>query len=359
MGAFISKLFGTPSNQNNGNTLENTIIEISTSNSMDNIDYSDHDTIATNEYIDSDDDTIDNNVNINSNNENISLVEVSDNEEIKEESSVDSNNAVVSENNENAIFTVSNEKKALVIGINYNEDQFKGDDLNGCVNDMTNLLPFLRTKCHFLNEDIKTLCNSEASRENIENELTNLVVFSHQNPGSEIWLSYSGHGSNVTSLTEEDSKSEVICPSDYATNGIITDSWIQNNFVQGLEKTTKVFVLMDCCNSGSNLNLPYRYKLGDVMSNDSSYTVDELINLCNIIKISGCEDDQTSADYFDRKDNEFQGALTNGFLHFPNGGDNRITHFYNNVLSYLIYRGFTQRPVLSFSNAKMLNSELF
>ena len=42
MGAFISKLFGTPSNQNNGNTLENTIIEISTSNSMDNIDYSDH-----------------------------------------------------------------------------------------------------------------------------------------------------------------------------------------------------------------------------------------------------------------------------------------------------------------------------
>ena len=270
----------------------------------------------------------------------------------------DVDNILLEENDDNAIFTLSNEKKALVIGINYNEDQFKGNDLNGCVNDMNNLVSFLHTKCFFLKEDVKTLCNSEASRENIENELTKLVVFSHQNPGSEIWLSYSGHGSNVTSLTEEDSKSEVICPSDYASNGIITDSWIQHNFVQGLEKTTKVFVLMDCCNSGSNLNLPYRYQYDDVTSNDSSYTIDELVNLCNIVKISGCEDDQTSADYFERKDNEFQGALTNGFLHSPNGSDKDIIHFYNNILSYLISRGFTQRPVLSFSNGKLLNSQL-
>ena len=303
--------------------------------------------------------------------------------EIQEESSLDTVTAVGSDNeiesisditdednillvedeeeeqNTDAIFTLSNEKKALVIGINYITDQFDNNDLNGCVNDMNNITSFLRDKCVFLTDDITTLCNSEASRENIENELTNLVVFSHQNPGSEIWLSYSGHGSNMNSYTEEDSKSEVICPSDYATNGIITDSWIQTNFVQGLEKTTKVFVLMDCCNSGSNLNLPYRYKFGDIMSNDSSYTVDELVNLCNIVKISGCEDDQTSADYFERKDNEFQGALTNGFLHSPNGGDKDIIHFYNNILSYLISRGFTQRPVLSFSNGKMMNSKLF
>jgi metacaspase-1 len=283
-------------------------------------------------------------------------IEFDEEETISDITDVD--NILLEENDDNAIFTLSNEKKALVIGINYNEDQFKGNDLNGCVNDMNNLVSFLHTKCFFLKEDVQTLCNSEASRKNIENELTKLVVFSHQNPGSEIWLSYSGHGSNVTSLTEEDSKSEVICPSDYASNGIITDSWIQHNFVQGLEKTTKVFVLMDCCNSGSNLNLPYRYQYADVTSNDSSYTVDELVNLCNIVKISGCEDDQTSADYFERKDNEFQGALTNGFLHSPNGSDKDIIHFYNNILSYLISRGFTQRPVLSFSNGKLLNSRL-
>ena len=235
----------------------------------------------------------------------------------------------------------------------------KEDDLQGCVNDMNNIKEVLQGRCCFMEEDITTLKNSDATRENIEEELLNLVIFSHKNPGSEIWLSYSGHGSNVTSFREEDLKSEVICPSDYATSGVITDRWLQENFVEGLEKTSKVFVLMDCCNSGSNLNLPYRYKGGDIIENDTSYTIDDLENLCNIVKISGCEDDQTSADYYERKENEFQGALTNGFIHFHDDKDKSILHFYNNILAYLTFRGFTQRPVLTFSNTNMLKSKLY
>jgi hypothetical protein len=260
------------------------------------------------------------------------------------------------------IYTFTNEKKALLIGINYSDDNYVEDDLNGCVNDMNNLKDFLTKRCHFLDEDIKTLCNGEASNKNIKDEIEDLVVFSYENPGSEIWLSYSGHGSSITSFTEEDFKSEVICPSDYAINGMITDEWIQEHFVKALEKTTKVFVLMDCCNSGSNLNLPYRFKSGETIVQDSSYTQEELSNLCNIIKISGCEDDQTSADYFERTENEFQGALTNGFLYFSekiNSNHNNVTFFYNNVLSYLTYRGFTQRPVLSFTKPELLESKLF
>jgi hypothetical protein len=266
---------------------------------------------------------------------------------------------VVEQNN--AMFTISNDKRALVIGINYNEDEFKGDDLQGCVNDMNNIKDVLRDKCYFLKDDVMTLNNSDATRKNIEEELLNLVVYSHQNPGSEIWLSYSGHGSNINTLMEDDLKSEVICPSDYATCGVITDKWIQENFVQCLEKTTKMFVLMDCCNSGSNLNLPYRYKWGDIVSNDSSYTIDELENLCNIVKISGCEDNQTSADYYESKDNEFQGALTNGFINFHDDDDENksILHFYNNILAYLTVRGFTQTPVLTFSKTNMFNRNLY
>ena len=259
----------------------------------------------------------------------------------------------------NTIYTVSGEKRALIIGINYNEDQIKEDDLQGCVNDMNNIKEVLQKRCYFMEEDITTLKNSEATWENIEDEILNLVIFSHKNPGSEIWLSYSGHGSNVTSFREEDLKSEVICPSDYATRGVITDRWLQENFVEGLEKTSKVFVLMDCCNSGSNLNLPYRYKGRDIIENDTSYTIDDLENLCNIVKISGCEDDQTSADYYERKENEFQGALTNGFIHFHDDKDKSILHFYNNILAYLTFRGFTQRPVLTFSNTNMLKSKLY
>ena len=260
-----------------------------------------------------------------------------------------------------SIFSSSGKKRALVIGINYNEDEYKDDDLNGCVNDMNNLSQFLKKKCYFLEDDICILENSDATRENIQEALLDLVVFSCNNPGSEIWLSYSGHGSNVFSFEEDDMKSEVICPSDYATKGVISDEWIQDRFVMGLEKSTKVFALMDCCNSGSNLNLPYRYKELSTVNHDankhSSYILSDLENICNIIKISGCEDDQTSADYYERSANEFQGALTNAFINFQNT-DTDILCYYQNMMSYLKNRGFTQKPVLSFTKVGLMKNEI-
>jgi len=338
MGGFISRLIEFCLKPDHiDDDVSNSFVPLENLPSEDSLIISDDDTFGTDiplDDLDNDDDD-----------EPISLVETSEEEDTNE-----------------FIYSYTNEKQGLLIGINYNEDDFKNDDLNGCVNDMNNLKSFLINKCHFFDGDITTLCNGEATRENIEDELSKLVVFSHENPGSEIWLSYSGHGSNITSFTEDDLKSEVICPCDYSTNGIITDEWIQDNFVKGLEKTTKVFVLMDCCNSGSNLNLPYRLKLGEVSTQDTNYTKEEIDNLCYIVKISGCEDDQTSADYFERSENEFQGALTNGFLYFSNKvntNHNNITFFYNNVVSYLTYRGFTQHPVLSFSKSELLDSKLF
>ena len=40
-------------------------------------------------------------------------------------------------------FCKDKKKRALLIGINYDEDQYKDDDLNGCVNDLNNLKKFL------------------------------------------------------------------------------------------------------------------------------------------------------------------------------------------------------------------------
>lgn len=343
MGGLLTKLFFS-SNHNNNSNSENIITEISDSifvdEDDDRYDYND-----SNEHVNSyeDDDTIGS---IDSDHENIVLIGSSDDDDDDEMDDV--------------IFSYSNEKKALLIGINYNENTIEGDELNGCVNDTNNLYKFLQQRCNFLKSDITTLKNSEATRYNIEEELMELVSFSHENPGSEIWLSYSGHGSNMDSLKEEDLKCEVICPSDYAKNGVISDYWLLD-IVQGFEKSTKLFVLMDCCNSGSNMNLPYRLKDSNVEVNDISYNKNEIDNLCNIIKISGCEDDQTSADYYERNANEFQGALTNAFLHFSGDVDknNNIHYFYHNILKYLSSRGFTQRPVLSFSKPELIHSKLF
>ena len=122
----------------------------------------------------------------------------------------------------NKTYFSSAKKKALLIGINYNEDHYKDDDLNGCVNDLNNLKEFLKD-LDFKREDIVTLTNGEATKERIQDEILNLSSFSHENPGSNIWLSYSGHGAQIDTLFNSEVKCEIICPSDYMYNGVIKD----------------------------------------------------------------------------------------------------------------------------------------
>lgn len=245
------------------------------------------------------------------------------------------------------MFSKNSNKQGLLIGINYISNESKNDDLHGCVNDMNNLCEFLENECHFFKEQFIVLENKDASYDNIKKEIEYLVYYSNKFPGSELWFSYSGHGTSQYSFFEKDNRSEVICPSDYQTAGLISDVWLQDNFIRKLHKDTKLFVLMDCCNSGSNMNLPYCLENGMEAKRDYDYDANEL---CTIVKISGCRDDQTSADYYDNIDKEFQGALTNEFLKL----DYRSSMATNiqTIVRNLTYRGFTQRPVLSFSNEK-------
>jgi hypothetical protein len=254
------------------------------------------------------------------------------------------------ETNNNCIFTQNSNKLALLIGINYIKNNKANDDLNGCVNDVYNLQKMLKNQCHFYDDNIKTLLNGEATKNNIIHEIERLVYFSHTYYNSEIWFSYSGHGGGKFSLNEEDFQSEFICPSDYSKNGLINDEWIKLNFINKLHPSTKCFVLMDCCNSGSNMNLPYSY-------NDSNRAVcDE--TLCKIIKISGSKDDQTSADYFDRESSSYQGALTNSFLKTNYLHEDILTH-YLETKSILQENKFTQVPELSYSDSKLVRYTLY
>jgi hypothetical protein len=258
-----------------------------------------------------------------------SLNEVPDNEYVK-----------------NRIFTnINHRKRGLVIGINYVTNKEENDNLNGCTNDLKNIKSFLKEKCFFSRGQVTCLENEQATRKNIENELKKLISYSKNYPGSELWFSYSGHGTSKHSFFEKDNKSEVICPSDYQTKGLIDDMWLQKQFISCLHPKTKLFVLMDCCNSGSNMNLPYCIK-NDNIEEKREYNYD-LTNICSVVKLSGCRDDETSIDYFDYTDYEYQGALTNSFLntdHYKSLSSN-IVDFKKNMKE----KGFTQSPVLSFS----------
>ena len=234
-------------------------------------------------------------------------------------------------------------KKALVIGINYISNNKNNDDLQGCVNDANNIKYFLNKRCFFSKDQITSLMNEKASKRNIVKELNNIIDYSINNKYSEIWLSYSGHGTQKHSFFEKDNKSEVICPSDYKKSGYISDSFLQKEFVEKLDSTTKIFILTDCCNSGSNFNLPYHYENGSDIMREHNYKT----KLCTIIKLSGCQDDQTSMDYFDFSEQEYQGALTNVFLkqnHYKSIFDNIIP-----INSSLKKQNFEQLPVISYT----------
>lgn len=211
-------------------------------------------------------------------------------------------------------------KKGLLIGINYTGTS---SELNGCINDQENLCKFLVKGNYMSNSDL-TLMNDHCSgklyptRRNMLDQFNELVDFANRHQGEEVFLflAYSGHGSYLRDRSgdELDKRDEVLCPIDYNKNGFITDDLIKAKLVDKLHKGVKLMVLMDCCHSGTIIDLKYNYSVDRI----STYTVfgDMKQNDCEVVMISGCKDDQTSADAYIRDgiSYEYQGAMTASFL---------------------------------------------
>lgn len=208
-----------------------------------------------------------------------------------------------------AIITTQSKKYAVLIGINYTGTN---SQLNGCINDVYNLRTFLIDKCGFLNENIMIICDDGLStmptKQNIINGFNVLVNKALTEQYTELWLSYSGHGSYLydTNGDENDGCDEVLCPLDYETNGMISDDFIYINLVSKLPETATLFALSDSCHSGSVFDLPYVFNTSLVNNNNNTN------HKANVISISGCKDSQTSDDAY--IGGKFQGAMTWSFL---------------------------------------------
>ena len=208
-------------------------------------------------------------------------------------------------------------KFALLIGINYYNTNYQ---LSGCINDVIMMRKYLMEKRGYLNENILVLRDdsltfSKPTRVNIINELNKLIGKANQNNSSEIFFHYSGHGtfSPDRNGDEADRKDEYICPSDLKC---ISDDEIRI-MLEKLNNNTKMYSIMDCCHSGTNMDLPYLFtqingKLVLIQDNSKKY-----INLLNknIISISGCRDDQYSADVYNvyqvMQNNDINYSITN------------------------------------------------
>lgn len=243
-------------------------------------------------------------------------------------------------------------KYALLIGANYYN--IPNVQLRGCIDDINSMKTLLINHFGYDQNNITMLHddtddpNVIPTRANMINALNNIVQQSAN--ASEIWIHYSGHGSqivrNVNSLAF--GVDSCIVPTDFASKGVIVDDELFRMFSKSKCNTV---ILMDSCHSGSVCELPYstEYLYGNVFKQIRTNRVN--MDNKNIFLLSGCKDWQTSADIDDDSDGQFEGAFTEGFLQCmaTNNYNVSIKKLYQDICNWIKSRGLVQKPMLSSS----------
>jgi hypothetical protein len=242
-------------------------------------------------------------------------------------------------------------KNALLIGINYINTP---SQLYGCINDTSNIKDFLQNKFNYNIFNILTdYTNKIPNKINIINEFTNLLV--NANTGDNIFFLYSGHGTCTLDLNNDeiDGIDEMIVPVDATDmNSCILDDEINNIIMKYLKVGVKLFMLFDSCFSGTVVDLKYNY-----LTNDTDIvTINSKVQDTQgqVIMISGCRDNQTSADayvnYFNSNINS--GAMTYSFLQTIQqlGINISLKTLIENMRQILKDNEFSQIPQISSGN---------
>lgn len=250
--------------------------------------------------------------------------------------------------------------KAFLVGIN----RYPGAPLAGCVNDVMDMADFLVKNCRFNSTNIRLLTDSRATTANILARLEWLV--SDLKAGDRILFHYSGHGAQVPTRSDKgevDGLDEAICPVDFnwEKSRMIRDDQFNQIFSRIPAGVTAVWI-SDSCHSGDlsrsiggpgglkakTLPMPedIQWRLRALEENKVPPKVSSVkTGALPIALISGCQDNQTSADAkFRRRPN---GALTYMLLQalhaYPNMPLNQLIE---KVRASLRGAGFSQNPQL-------------
>ncbi|HQJ40370.1 MAG TPA: caspase family protein, partial [Exilispira sp.] len=121
-------------------------------------------------------------------------------------------------------------KKALLVGIN--KYKIPGCDLNGCVNDVTNLRDILLKYFGFEVSDIRVLTDERATKKSILDGLSYLTKSAKKD--DILVFQFSGHGSQIVDKNGDELKDnldEILCPYDMDWEGTyIVDDELNNLF---------------------------------------------------------------------------------------------------------------------------------
>lgn len=245
--------------------------------------------------------------------------------------------------------------RALLIGCNY----FGTDaELAGCINDVRNVRELLIDVFHWWsdNDSMRILVDDGSgydypTRQSILSALQWLVK--DAKAGDSLFLSYSGHGAQEVDPNgfEEDGMNETILPCDFEEAGMISDDVLTEILIQNLPEGVKFTSIMDCCHSGTGLDLAWTHEQarGQWREDTNPFHV-----AADVQMISGCTDEQTSADGAQDLYGRRSGALTTAFCdvvrsYYLTGIP--YARLLEEMQAHIYSNGFEQNPQLTSSQA--------
>jgi metacaspase-1 len=261
-------------------------------------------------------------------------------------------------------------RRALLVGINdYVGD---GNDLKGCVNDITNMRNILKDFMGFTNDDIRVLLDARATKQAIMDRLDWMVKTAKA--GDYMVFQFSGHGSQVRDRNGDELKDqmdEILCPADLSWDGgYILDDDLGDMF-QRIPEGCLLEVFLDCCHSGDgtrSFRNPYKSRYlkppldialrceGDEKKLPVNRFQSRDRSTIRHILWAGCRSDQTSADA--QIGDSYNGAFTYYFCKHFRDTQGRVTrsNLIEKVCTSLNYNGYSQVPQLECEDSRLLNN---
>ena len=254
--------------------------------------------------------------------------------------------------------------RALLVGVN--KYKLPGSDLQGCVNDVTNVRDILLKFFSFTVEDIRLIVDERATKQGIVDRLAWLVEGAKA--GDRLLFHFSGHGSQIRDRDGDELKDhmdEILCPHDMDWDGtFIVDDELKKVF-SGIPKGVVLEVVLDSCHSGTGTrelfaierlppDLSFKPRFlpppADILARaDEDLHVRKMLraaNPMNHVLFSACRDNQTSADA--SIGGHYNGAFTYYLCkHFRDaGGVLTRAELLSRVRASLKFNGFNQVPQL-------------
>jgi hypothetical protein len=156
-------------------------------------------------------------------------------------------------------------KKSLLIGINYTGSSHA---LRGCHSDVDNMAEFLSYRGYENTHKSRVILTDRPevpydspffpTGHNVLAAMDWLV----SEPGCTLFLHYSGHGGQIQDVDGNRATGidDTIVPVDFETRGQISSTILHEHLVTRMAPDCTLFIIMDCCHSGSAVELPFVYR---------------------------------------------------------------------------------------------------